>query len=77
MANNRQTRKSGRKISFQEVYSEPQYILKERYLTPHMLSISAEEGLSHKQALTKYGKNRYAINPNAVVMKTIKHILYR
>ena len=77
MGTNRQTGKSGRKISTQDIYSEPQFILKERYITPHMLERCISQGWTKKQALAKYGKNRYALNPNAVVVKTVKHILYR
>jgi len=77
MATNRHTRKSGRKRSVQIIYSEPQWILKERYITDHMLEKAIRLGLSKKEALAKYGKNRYQLNPNAKPIKTVIHLKYR
>jgi hypothetical protein len=72
MANNRKTTRGRKK---QVVYSEPQRIFKERYITDHCLERGIREGLSRKQALDTYGKNRYITNPNAVPIKTIYHIV--
>ena len=72
MANNRKTTR-GRKNQIQIVYSEPRRIFKERYITDHMLEKAIRQGLSKKEALSKYGKNRYVNNPNAVPVKTIIH----
>lgn len=61
----------GRKI--QVIYSEPKYLLKERYITDHMLEKATIMGLNKKEALSKYGKNRYIVNPNAKPIKVIHH----
>jgi hypothetical protein len=61
------------KVREQVVMSEPQYIFKERYITERMLERASKEGLTKKQALAKFGKNRYAFNPNAKPLKTIIH----
>lgn len=81
MANNRKSlsrRKNGKLVSTsnqikQIIYSEPRRIFKERYITDHMLEKAIRQGLSKKEALDKYGKNRYVNNPNAVPVKTIIH----
>ena len=74
MANNRKTTR-GRKRLVQVIYSEPQRILKERYITDHMLEKAIRMGMSKKKALEVYGKNRYTDNPNAKPVKTIIHVL--
>ena len=64
----------------QVVYSEPQRILKERYLSPKG-EILLNSGLIQRGMITKeqiwekYGKNRYIDNPNAKPVKTITHVL--
>ena len=88
MANNRKTtrgRKQNEEFTIidnnivrtrkQVVYSEPQRILKERYITDHMLEKAIKMGMSKKKALEVYGKNRYIDNPNAKPVKTITHVL--
>jgi hypothetical protein len=72
MANNRKPTR-GRKDVKQTIYSEPQRILKERYITDHMLEKAIRNGLTKKEALAKYGKNRYVTNPNAKPIKVIFH----
>ena len=57
----------------QEVYDKPQRILKERYITDHILEKAIRMGLSKKEALAKYGKNRYEVNLEAKVIKVIQH----
>ena len=88
MANNRQAtrgRKQNEEFTIidnnivrarkQVVYSEPQRILKEKYLS-HKGERLLREGLITKElAWTKYGKNRYIDNPNAKPVKVITHIL--
>ena len=79
MANNRKTTR-GRKRLVQVIYSEPQRILKERYLSPKgkilLNSGLIQEGvITEKQIWEKYGKNRYTNNPNAKPVKTITHVL--
>lgn len=61
----------------QPVYSskDPHRIFIGRYITQHMSDKCAAMGLSKKEALAKYGKNRYIINPTAKPVKFIKHKL--
>lgn len=85
MAKNRKTKKNGRKNEIQIIYSEKQYILKERYLTKKGKRLITElredyaNNLNSKEYIeksmiiwNKYGKNRYELNPNAYPVKTIK-----
>lgn len=84
MANNRKTTR-GRKNQIQIIYSEPQWILKERYLSPKgkklldklqtMYESLKDNGYiqSSIQIWNKYGKNRYQLNPNAKLIKIIVH----
>ena len=43
------------------------------YIKGHMLEKAIRIGLNKKEALEKYGKNRYTVNPNAKVIKAITH----
>jgi hypothetical protein len=72
MANNRKTF-NGRKIirKKQLVYSEPQYIQKEKYLTPKGKKLLTK--VNKKEIWEKYGKIRYKLNSNAKVIKVIYH----
>jgi hypothetical protein len=63
----------------QTVYTEPRRILKEKYLTAKGKRVLAGELVNGKkltkdEVWAKYGKNRYTINPNAKLLKTIIHI---
>lgn len=77
MANHRKSSRGNAKSTpgrrRQEVYSEPQFILVDRYLTPSMAKKAKREKLNKQDALNKYGKNRYAVNPNAKLVKVIYH----
>jgi hypothetical protein len=76
MGKNKKSNNTRKKTSYiQIVYSEPKYILKERYVTDYMLEKAIRNGMSKAEALDKYGKNRYMINPNAIPLKEIKHVL--
>ena len=66
----------------QTIYSEPQFLFKERYLTKKGQRLMqrlhrTEEVLDRKDSedsiWQKYGKNRYELNPNAKSVKTIYH----
>ena len=59
----------------QVVYSEPQRILKEKYLSPKGKRLFADaKTKEEKDFIWKlYGKNRYILNPNAKPIKTITH----
>ena len=72
----RNNRKSGGSY-IQAVYSKenPRKIFLGRYITEHMLAKATEEGLTTREALVKYGKNRYKINLEAKPVKFIKHRL--
>lgn len=63
----------------QPVYSskDPNKIFIGRYITKHMADKCEAMGLSKKEALEQYGKNRYIFNPNAKPVKFIKHKLIR
>lgn len=71
MGNNRQTT-HGRVV--QIVRSEPEWIFKEKYLSPKGQRLWDEGKCSKAQAYAKYGKIRYVRNPNSVPIKTIHHI---
>ncbi len=63
-----------RKSRKQMVWSQPRYIRKgERYMTKKGKSLLASGLISEKEAWLKYGKNRYVLNPNAVLIKIIRH----
>ena len=84
MANNRKPTK-GRKEVVQIIYSEPRRVLVGSYFTAkgrkliHELSLERvslrSEKCKERYAIikAKYLKKRYAINPNAVPVKTIIH----
>lgn len=57
----------------QLVYNEPLKTFVERYITDHMLEKATRMGLSKKEALEKFGKNRYRVNPDSKVVKVIIH----
>ena len=65
--------KNGDSRKIQLIYTEKPRLLVERYITDHMLQKAISQGLSKKDALVKYGKNRYAKNPDARVLKIIIH----
>ena len=73
MANNRKNkvRIDGKRI--QIVYSKPQRILKENYLTPKGKRLLDNGEITKEEAWEKYGKNRYEDNPNAKPIGTIIH----
>ena len=57
----------------QIVWSEPRRILVGRYLTKKGMALVASGIITHEFAMTKYGKNRYKINPAAKPVKIIFH----
>lgn len=63
----------GTKKLIQRVLSEPGKIFVERYLTKTGKDKMVKENLTEKEALAKYGKNRYEKNPNAVIVKALRH----
>ena len=66
-------RKIGNSRRIQFVYDKPEKIFVERYITDHMLEKAIRLGMSKKQALEIYGKNRYRKNNNLKVTKIIIH----
>ena len=70
MANNRKTTNGRRN---QVVYSEPQKLFVEKYLSPKGKRLLMNKEITKTEAWLKYGKNRYRINPNARPVKVIKH----
>lgn len=66
--------KSKSSKNVQIVYSEKLRIKsKKRYLTKSIEKKVLNGELTRKQALAKYGKFRYTINPNAKPIKCITH----
>lgn len=76
----------------QYVRSQPEKVFVEKYLSPkgmRMMTILAEKASNdtsitpklrkhlEKEIWAKYGKNRYAINPESVVIKGIFHLPQR
>lgn len=66
----------GKINNVQIIYSEPQKIFKEDYLSPKGKRLLKEDNLSREEIIEKYGKKRYTINHDAKPKKQIKHIKY-
>lgn len=79
MANNRKTTRGRNNISAthvqrtQVVYSEPQKLFKEEYLTPKGQALLRSNVISKDEAWSKYGKKRYVNNPNAIAIRIVTH----
>ena len=73
--NSHNNRKNNQR-SIQIVYSEKPKVFIGKYITDHMLEKAIHAGMTKKQALEAYGKNRYRVNPSAKALKIITHKLY-
>lgn len=58
----------------QRVLSEPERIFVESYLPNHAIKKLENSEITLKEATNLYLKKRYRLNPNARVIKTIKHV---
>ena len=69
--------KRKKSIRMQMVLNKPLKTFKEKYISPKGLKLFVQGVITRKEAWEKYGKNRYTINPNAKIIKGIKHNIHQ